>query len=122
MRDLASGKRRAIKSTDVKHIGVPLFEGLSTNDILNFARDYPEVQQALPEEQREVDKLLRQYIINIVYTLVGDPFKEWVDGVMHARDEKIKNERNLGIQLDPEIMRAFRASSAVSSKLIFIFK
>ena len=108
MRDLASGKRRAIKSTDVKHIGVPLFEGLSTNDILNFASNYPEVQQALPEEQRETDKLLRQYIINVVYTLVGDPFKHFIDGVMHARDEKIKNERNLGIQLDPEIMRAFR--------------
>ena len=48
-----------IKSTDVHHIGVPLFEGLSVSDILEWAKDYPEVARALPMEQREVEKLLR---------------------------------------------------------------
>ena len=60
--------------------------------------------------------MLRQTIINIVYTLVGQPFKVWVDQVMEARTAKITSERSLGIELDPEILRAFRASSAVSSK------
>ena len=64
--------------------------------------------------------MLRQYIINIIYTLVGAPFKVWVDGVLAARNEKLTKERNLGIILDPEIMRAFRASKNVSSKKIFI--
>ena len=44
------------------------------------------------------------------------PFKVWVDQMMEARTAKITRERNLGIELDPEIMRAFRASTSVSSK------
>ena len=48
---------------------------------------------------------------------------------MEARTAKMTSERSLGIELDPEILRAFRASSAVSSKwhaldltIIFISK
>ena len=43
----------------MRHLGVPQFEGLSTKDILNWAKTYPEVARALPVEQREVDKLYR---------------------------------------------------------------
>ena len=116
LRDLACAKRRSIKSKDIKQLGVPLYEGLSTNDILQWAQRYPEVDQALPSEPREIDKLLRQYVINVVYTLVGDPFRLWVESVMQARDAKITSERSLGIELDPEILRVFRNSTAVSSK------
>ena len=105
-----------IKSKDVKQLGVPQYEGLSTNDVLDWAKGYPEVTEALPTEPREVDKLLRQYVINVVYTLVGDAFRLWVEEVMHARDARITEERNLGIELDPEILRVFRNSTAVSSK------
>ena len=120
MRDLVTGKRRIIKSKDIKNIGVPQYEGLSTADILDYSKDYPTVAEALPSEPREVDKLHRQYVINVVYTLVGDPFRLWMEGVMQARDAKIKEERNLGIDLDPEILRIFRNSTAVSSKYRFI--
>ena len=96
---------------------MPLYEGLSTADILDFASHHPEVAEALPSEAREVDKLLRQYIINVVYTLVGDRFRLWVEGVMQARDAKITQERSLGIELDPDILRVFRNSTSVSSKL-----
>ena len=116
MKDIISGKRRTIKSVDVKHLGVPLFEGLSTNDILQWASQFPQVAESLPIEPREVDKLLRQYVINVVYTLVGDPFRLWVDQVMTARNTKITQERNLGIELDPEILRVFRQSTSVSGK------
>ena len=99
-------------------MGVPLFEGLSTGDILEWAQSYQKVSEALPMEQREVDKLLRQFVINLVYTVVGDPFRLWMEQVMEARNAKIKSDRNLGIELDPEIMRIFRASTSVSSKSI----
>ena len=35
---------------------------------------------------------------------------------MEARNAKIIEERSLGIELDPEIMRVFRNSNSVSSK------
>ena len=97
-------------------MGVPLYEGLSTNDILRFADDNEEVQACLPLEPREIDKLLRQYVINVVYTIIGEPFRLWVESVMTARDEKVARERSLGIELDPEILRVFRNSTAISSK------
>ena len=98
-------------------MGVPLYEGLSTADILTWGFDQPLVAEALPSEPREVEKLLRQYVINVVYTLVGDPFRLWVESVMQARDAKITQERSLGIELDPDILRVLRNSTAVSSKL-----
>ena len=116
LRDLAAGRRRLIRSKDIKSLGVPQYEGLSTNNLLEWAANYPEVSEALPTEPREIDKLLRQYVINVIYTLVGEPFRQWVETVMTARDARITEERQLGIELDPEILRVFRNSSAVSSK------
>ena len=108
-----------VKSKDLKQLGVPLYEGLSVSDVLNWADKFPDVARALPMEQREIDKLLRQYVINIVYTVAGDDFRQWVEQVMDERNAKIKEERDLGIDLDPEILRIFKASTSVSSKCLF---
>ena len=43
LRDIMAGKRKMIKSKDIKHLHVPLFEGLSTRDILDWAKQYQEV-------------------------------------------------------------------------------
>ena len=37
LRDLAGGKKKIIKNTEVKHISVPLFEGLKIELMLEFA-------------------------------------------------------------------------------------
>jgi len=55
LRDLVAGKRRLVKSKDIKHLHVPQFDGLSTADILEYAKRFPEVFQALPSEQNEID-------------------------------------------------------------------
>ena len=91
-RDLAAGKRRIIKAAAVKTIQIPHFEGLSTNTMLNHAVNWPPVMMALPVEQREIEKLPRAYIANVIYTVVGQPFKEWVDGVIAMRNDKIVAE------------------------------
>jgi hypothetical protein len=59
LRELACGQRKVIKSRDIKDLGVPLYTGLSTNDILDWSRNNKDVQAALPSEPREIDKLLR---------------------------------------------------------------
>ena len=79
MRDLVSGKKKRIKGTDVKHLNVPQYEGLKIEAFFKFANNYPEVLRALPTEQAEKEKLPRQYVINVIYTLVGEPFRNWVD-------------------------------------------
>ena len=43
MRDLTSGKRRRIKSADVKTITIPHFERLKIETMLEFAANYQQV-------------------------------------------------------------------------------
>ena len=83
MKDLVSGKRRRIKGTDVKHLNVPQYEGLKVESFYNFAKSYPECMRCFPEEKIEMEKLPRQYIINVIYTTVGLPFRIWVDGLVN---------------------------------------
>jgi hypothetical protein len=109
-----------IKAKDIKEIHIPLFEGLSCADLLKFGMKYPKVRQALPLEQREIDKLLRKYVGNLIYTLVGQPFADWVEDVIQDRNKKLAEDRNMAIEMDPEVYKVFMASTAVSSKLLLV--
>jgi len=55
---------------------------------MDFARHYDDVMAALPMVETELKKLPRQYIANIIYTLVGKPFDDWIDARVQARHEK----------------------------------
>ena len=59
--------------------------------------------QALPEPKKEVDKLPREYLANVVYTILGNPFQQWVYARINDRNSKVAKEQNLAIQMDPEI-------------------
>ena len=78
LRDLASGKRMRIHCDHVKVLTVPHYEGLTISTMLEFASAFPIVATALPSEPREVLKLPRDYVANVVHTIVGEPFAEWV--------------------------------------------
>ena len=72
IRDIVSGKRRAIKQADVRVINVPFFEGLSIATMLDWAKSRVEkVMDVFPIVKREVDKLPRAYIANCISTLTG---------------------------------------------------
>ena len=86
---------------------VPHFEGLSVDTMLYHAKNFAAVGKALPKEPREVEKLPRAYLANVIYTIVGDPFKQWVDGEIAKRNAKIVEDQNLAINMDPEIYAAF---------------
>ena len=80
MRDLVAGKRKLIKTDDVQMINVPFFEGLSIESMLEWAASRPEpVMDALPIVKRELDKLPRAYIANVIHTLTGATFVKWVE-------------------------------------------
>ena len=91
-RDLASGKRKPIKCSDVKDISLPHFEGLTVDAMLHHAKNWPAVGMALPIEPREVEKMPRSYLANVIYTIVGKPFRDWVDQAIKTRNEKIVAE------------------------------
>ena len=116
MRDLCSKKRRMIKSENVRHIIIPQFEGLAIEDLLSYASQHSNVMEALPLVAKETKKLPRQYIANVIYSLVGESFAKWVKARVDARNVKVAEEGNLNIELDPEIAQIYRDSNAVSGK------
>ena len=120
MRDLASGDRRRIKEVDVKQIQVPYFEGLKIETFLEYIADKPEVMRALPLLERERLALPRSYIANVIHTLVGHPFKQWVDRIVDQRHNQRRQDKST-IKLDPEIAAIFNQSTATSSKCTLLF-
>ena len=101
----------------MKLISVPQFDGLSINNILERGREHRELEQYLPEE-RDMDRLPRQYIATIVRGLLKEKFDVWVDNVIEERNETVKKKQNLEIELDPKIYKIYLESKNVSSKSI----
>ena len=109
-------KEKLIKCENVKVLPVPQYEGLTIKNMLAFAEDKKEVMRALPMVEHEILKLPRQYIANIIYSIEGDPFAEWVQLRVLQRNQKIASERDLMIEMDAEIAAIFKASTSVSGK------
>ena len=63
--------------------------------------------ECLPEVEKEIEKLPRQYIINTIYTKIGLPFREWVDERVDARHLKVAEEGEMFIHMDPEIAEIY---------------
>ena len=80
-----------------------------------FAAGYPEVMKAFPLDQQEREKLPRDYIISVIYTLVGKPFSDWVDQLVEERHEGVADKRELYIEMDAEIAEIYQQSKAVST-------
>ena len=58
--------------------------------------------ECFPIEKRELEKLPRWYIANVIRTKVGLNFKTWVDQRVNERNEKVTVEKDL-IEMDEEI-------------------
>lgn len=56
---------------------MPQYDELTLDEILDFGLSYKVVEDALPII-REIRKMPREYICNVIYTLVGEDFKEWM--------------------------------------------
>ena len=106
LRDLAMGTKTIIPCDNVKVIDVPQFEGLSIQDIFAFAQNDREVERALPPG-KEIQKLSRAYLANVIYTIMGQNFQDWVTGQVNYRNQKVALEGNNMISMDPNIARIF---------------
>ena len=70
LKDLAMGRRRRINCKDIRHIHVPQYEGLKISDLKQYAEQHLDVMEALRQVDKEIDKLPRQYLANVVSNLV----------------------------------------------------
>ena len=63
---------------------MPYYDGLTIETMLTFAEAYKEgiAMRALPEDRREILKLPRQYISDVLYTMIGDDFQKWSNQII----------------------------------------
>jgi hypothetical protein len=72
---------------------------------------------------REIRKMPRHYICNVIYTLLGITFSKWVDARCQQRNAEIAVEKDLNILLDANIAAAFHQSTAISRMYyLLVFK
>ena len=96
-------------------IAVPHYENLTLDHILDFGLSYSAVVNALPI-MKELRKMPRAYLCNVIYTLVGEPFKKWVLGNCDARNENHTQKHGLEIKLQARIAEAAAKSTAINRK------
>ena len=77
------------------------------------------VYNYLPDLQ-ELDKISREWICNVCYTVLKDEFAEWVKTQIQNRNEEVVEKGELTIEMDAEVFAAFQASTAVSRKFYFL--
>ena len=74
---------------------------------MNFAAaNYPELAVFFPEFKEQA-KLPRQWVINILYSRIGDPFNDFVKNQMEERNDALQTQKDLRINIDPQILQAF---------------
>ena len=64
--------------------------------------------------EKEIIKLPKQYLTNVIYTIVGQDFANWVRAKIEERNAKVQKDKDLMIAVDPAIAAAFQNSTAVS--------
>ena len=96
-------------------IELPHYDGLTTENLLNIRDEYPQLNEYFPEE-RDLPKIPRGWLANVIYTIVGDQFNKWVQEKIRERNDRVASKNDLMIELDPAIARAFEASTMISSK------
>ena len=93
----------------------PFFEELSVDEMLAWVDDSKDVWNYFPE-LKEVDRLPRQYIINMIHSVMGEPFAKWVKEKVDARNKKLTESRDLLINMDPAIAELLKKSTHVSCR------
>ena len=96
-------------------MAVPQYESLSVKEIKKFIAVNPYCSHYLPDE-KEMEKLPKQWLCNILVKITGGKFKQWVQEKILVRNQGLVKEKKLAINIDPKLMQAFFKSTAVSSK------
>jgi hypothetical protein len=80
---------------------VPQIEGLTVEDILEFARKNAQIVKHLPDE-RDWVHIDRKWVCDVVYTLDKNNFSGLITSAMKKRKERLEQSQNLLVDMRPE--------------------
>jgi hypothetical protein len=84
-------------------------------DLIAYAKLKPIVMDYLPVE-KEISRLPREYLIDLIYSVEGDTFKTWADSRKKERDFNMKSKLKVNIKMSQYSMDRFAASSHCHSR------
>ena len=67
----------SVNCDNIKVISVPQYESLKIEFILEKINEHPRAPLFISDE-RDIHKVPRAWLCNIAYTVIGDPFNNWV--------------------------------------------
>ena len=92
-----------------------MYESMTLRIILNEGFKHEGVRRYFPED-RDLHRLPRDWCLNTIYSIVGKPWKDWVDNQREQRNDGMRDKKGLTIDFAPSIAEIFANSTAVSSK------
>ena len=79
----------------------------------SFVQQHAEIQTYLPEYL--YDKIQnREWVCNVVNSLIPQEFKEFIDKKVKERKQSIIKSQNLGANIMPQFVNIFKTSNSVS--------
>ena len=108
---------KQINRDQVKISQIPHYDGLTVQDLLEFARSKDNIKSYLPDEKDWVH-LDRQWLGDVLYTLDAKAIQDKIDKSMTARKHKIEESRHELVEMQPEFAQALEKSIQFSSKYI----
>jgi hypothetical protein len=63
---------------------------------------------------KELEKVPKQWLCNVIYSVIGDDFSNWVVHKVKERNDRVTVLRDLNINIDSQVLAAFQSSNAVS--------
>ena len=94
---------------------MPQYDVLTVEKILEFLLEQGEVEHYLPDDV-DLEKIPRQWLVNVASVVIGTPFREWVSEQIEIRNAEMANKKGVMIHVDPQILERFHQSSHVSCK------
>ena len=85
---------------------VPQIEGLTVEDMLDFARGKQAVLRHLPDE-RDWDHMDRKWLADILFTVDKANFDRMIKDAIKARKERLEDKNSLNVSIRPEFAQAF---------------
>ena len=64
------------------------------------------VMDYLPDKQ-EIDKVSREWICNIIATLLKNIFTDWLKAKVDKRNADVVEKGDMNIEMDPDVFAAF---------------
>ena len=98
---------------------MPQIEGLTVEDMLEFAKGKQQVLRHLPDE-RDWDHMDRKWLSDILYTVDRANFDRMIKDAVKARRDRLEDKHNLNVSMRPEFAQAFQNCMSFSSKPNFL--